>query len=215
MPQKQRRRKPNRRTALVQPRSYPIPLSYEYTGRYFDTGVFLNPGIASPSYQVFNLSSLFDPDTTGTGHQPIGFDQMMPLYDHYTVHAAEVVVHMTSNDATYGQLCAVALSDTSSTPSNMGTAIENGRCTYQILGPRGGCKDTVTLRIAVSQSQFFKRDVFDGDKYMGTSSTSPSDAIFCHVGLQGYASTDTNGAYVWTEIVYHARLSEPKLLAES
>lgn len=205
----------SRRQATNNPRSFPMAKHYEYVGHYFDEGVFLNPGISSPSMQIFNLSSLYDPDTTGTGHQPMGFDQLIPLYDHYTVHRAKVRVTFTSNDATYPQFAVLALSDTSTLPSNLGTVIENGRCQYKILGPRGGSKQVVELTLEVDHSQFFARSVFAGDKYMGTASTSPSDAVFLHVGLQGYAATDTNGAYVFTEIIYESRLSEPKLLAAS
>lgn len=33
----------------------------------------------------FNLNSLFDPNQTGTGHQPYGFDQLATLYNKYRV----------------------------------------------------------------------------------------------------------------------------------
>jgi len=34
---------------------------------------------------VFNLNSLFDPDLTGVGHQPYGYDQLAVLYNRYRV----------------------------------------------------------------------------------------------------------------------------------
>jgi len=36
--------------------------------------------------QSFNMNSLFDPDLTGVGHQPYGFDQMASLFAHYRVY---------------------------------------------------------------------------------------------------------------------------------
>jgi len=206
----------NRSNGQLQPRSFPIPRFYEYTGRYFDNGIFLDPGIASPAWQIFNLSSLFDPDTTGTGHQPIGFDQLMgAMYDHYVVHHAQVRVHFASQDSTYPQLALLALEDKSGTSGDAGTVIENGRAVSAILGPRTGGSQVVTLDLSVDHSVFFARSVLNGDKYQGTSSSSPSEGVFLHVGLQGPASVNTAGCYIWTEITYNARLSEPAIVAQS
>jgi len=40
--------------------------------------------------QVFRLNSLYDPDFTGTGHQPYGFDQLLALYNYYKVSAVDI-----------------------------------------------------------------------------------------------------------------------------
>lgn len=193
----------------LQPRSYPIPRSYEYTGRYVDFSFLLDPGIGSPAWQVFNLSSLFDPDTTGTGHQPIGFDQLIPMYDHYTVHHAEVRLIFTSTDVTYPQMAVIALEDEATTSTQFATVVENGRCSYDVVGPRGGSQQVVELTMDIDHSLFFGRNVLSGDKYMGTATTSPLEACFLHVGVSGVAALNTGGCFVSAEIIYHARLSEP------
>lgn len=209
--QKQRRKV----SARLQPRSYPIARSYEYVGRYFDTGILNNPGVSAASWQVFNLSSLFDPDTTGVGHQPIGFDQLMPLYDHYTVHHVEVRVTFSSADATNAQIVVLSLQDKAGTTTNAGTVIENGRCTYTVLGQRGGAGQVARLTMDVDHSAFFARSVLNGDKYMGGSTYSPTEAVYLHVGVMGLGGVDSAGANFCTELIYHARLSEPAAVAES
>lgn len=40
--------------------------------------------------QRFSLNSIFDPDITGAGHQPYGFDQMATIYARYKVLACDV-----------------------------------------------------------------------------------------------------------------------------
>lgn len=47
------------------------------------------PGTATDEYQ-FNLNSLFDPNRTGTGHQPLGFDQWATFYNRYRVLGVDV-----------------------------------------------------------------------------------------------------------------------------
>jgi len=36
--------------------------------------------------QIYRANSLFDPDRTGVGHQPRGFDQLTPMYNRYRVN---------------------------------------------------------------------------------------------------------------------------------
>lgn len=37
-----------------------------------------------------NLNGLYDPDSTGAGHQPLGFDQMLAFFKHYCVVGCKV-----------------------------------------------------------------------------------------------------------------------------
>lgn len=47
----------------------------------------LTPGAAgSVATYLFNLNSLYDPNRTGTGHQPYGFDQLAAWYQRYRVY---------------------------------------------------------------------------------------------------------------------------------
>lgn len=39
---------------------------------------------------IYSATGLFDPDITGVGNQPRGFDQLMALYDHYTVLGSKI-----------------------------------------------------------------------------------------------------------------------------
>jgi len=46
---------------------------------------------ATTDYYTFRLNSTFDPDLTGTGHQPLGRDQFAGvLYNRYRVHSVKV-----------------------------------------------------------------------------------------------------------------------------
>ena len=47
--------------------------------------------------QEWRLSSVYDPDLTGGGNQPIGFDAMATLYTRYVVHAARVKFSQNQN----------------------------------------------------------------------------------------------------------------------
>jgi len=60
-----------------------VTLPYILSGR-------VNPGIVAYSDQVFRLNSVFDPDFSGVGHQPRGFDQWSQVYNQYRVSRCDV-----------------------------------------------------------------------------------------------------------------------------
>lgn len=45
--------------------------------------------------QIMRMNSVFDPDYTGSGHQPLYFDQFTPVYDNYVVLGSELVAEFS------------------------------------------------------------------------------------------------------------------------
>jgi len=50
----------------------------------------LNPGVLGSSVNVFSMNGLFDPNISGTGHQPMFFDNYMAIYGQYRVNRAYI-----------------------------------------------------------------------------------------------------------------------------
>jgi len=93
-----------RSNAIQRPYSFRSPLSYDP----FPSGIKVDlkysqncpftcgaSGVNGSS-QVFRLNSLFDPDLTGVGHQPFGYDQLTPVYRKYKVWSATVTLTWSS-----------------------------------------------------------------------------------------------------------------------
>ncbi len=56
---------------------------------------------SATDFYTFRLNSTFDPDLTGTGHQPLGRDQFAGiLYNRYRVHSVQV--HVSFSNITSG-----------------------------------------------------------------------------------------------------------------
>ena len=69
------------------------------------------------SDQIFRANSLFDPDRSGVGHQPRGFDQLTPMYNRYRVDSLKWNVKFAAANVVY----------------NCCTAIVNGAQTYTTI----------------------------------------------------------------------------------
>lgn len=85
----------------------PFPRMGYIKFKYIDNAFDLSTAAAS-SYrtkQVFRANSLYDPDFTGVGVQPYGFDQHFPaIYDVYNVRGSKIVVNIAITSATCSQL---------------------------------------------------------------------------------------------------------------
>lgn len=129
----------------------------------------------------FNLNSLFDPDRTGTGHQPYGFDQLSNLYNryrvigcYYTVSAYAVgsplrVVTLPSNDATAGW-------------NNVSEVCENPRAKWKLQIPGGPAqiiKGYVSLPSLMGRNnQEYRAD----DRFQAQVTVSPSELAVLNIG---------------------------------
>lgn len=177
----QRRRRPIKKigrkglssgvTTTVNRSLQPIPNRYICKMKYSTSTVTNATGQA-----VFNLNSLFDPDRTGIGHQPYGYDPLANLYNRYRVISCGWRVQNPTG-ATGSAITTAAL------PSNdLGIVwvatdemLENPRCKYIVQNPGA---PVVTLRgkqylpklMGRSRAQYMA-----DDNYQAIVTTSPNE----------------------------------------
>lgn len=60
----------------------------------------VNVSGAAVIYNVWRGNSVFDPDQTGTGGQPLGYDQWANFYDRYRVYGSQMTIKTLSSAAT-------------------------------------------------------------------------------------------------------------------
>lgn len=83
------RRKPKRRriNSMIVRGPQIVPDKLFTTLKYSDLKTFTGTGLQRHTYRG---NSLFDPDFTGGGTQPLGFDQWATFYSRYKVHSASL-----------------------------------------------------------------------------------------------------------------------------
>lgn len=197
-------------------RATPLGRSFKLRTRYVDKNIQLNASSGGiPANHVFSLNGCYDPDVTGIGHQPLGFDQVMPLYDHYTVIGAKAFVTFSNTDTSYDQLVVLQIKDTNTTSTTTNEVLENGLCKYATLGTHGSGQSVKTLVIGCSPKKFFGRKVMQGDKYQGNASNNPSDQVFLHIQAGPLEAVDADIVDVTVRIEYIIVFTEPKQLGQS
>jgi len=150
--------------------------------RYCDS-ISLSQTSGVPTAYVLRANDLFDPDFTSTGHQPMGFDQMMVTYNHFCVLRARLRV-MFKN--TGSSVCSVALrQDASSTFLTLPNQIrEFGGVIQDQLEAKGvyGANKELAIEIDIGKLQAL------GDKLIianhtlrGDAATSPTEVTYFHI----------------------------------
>lgn len=177
---------------------------------------------AGYAYRQYSCNSLFDPDRTGVGHQPIGFDEMMAGYDHYTVVKSKITVRPiqgTSN--TQPVYFGILRQDTTGDPTfASGEHFLESPLVGRKVFFSGSIYEASADKLEITKyfdakKEFGCTDPMDRKDIQGSASANPTEeSFFTIVAHTVNGQIGTAQAYV-AIIDYEAILSEPKLLGQS
>lgn len=171
----------------------------------------MNPGVAgAPATYVFSANGMYDPNISGAGHQPRGFDQMMSLYDHFTVIKSKcIVTFMKGASQNTSVITCISLRDTSTVEASMQDYIESRNTTFGSLVGAGNA--TRVLKKNFSAKQFLGRPhPLSEDDLRGTTSGNPTEQAYFHLAVAPTYGVDTAAVDVSVLIEYIAILTEPQ-----
>lgn len=171
----------------------------------------MNPGIAGiPATYVFSANGCYDPNITGAGHQPRGFDQMMSLYNHYTVIKSKIIVTwMKGGSQTTSVITAISLRDSNTVESSMQDYIESRNTTYGPLAGAGNA--TKVLKKNFSAKNFLGRPhPLSEDDLRGNAVNNPVEEAYFHLVVAPTYGVDTAAVDLNVLIEYIVMLTEPK-----
>jgi len=165
----------------------------------------------------FSCNSLYDPDISGGGHQPLYFDQIMALYDHYTVVSSTIKVTACAAGATtVPTIIGVMVDDDASTApvTNFSTMMEQSNVTKRIT--TGSNTNSYTFNRKWSANEMFKTvDPLSNSLLQGSASGSPVEQSSYTLFIQSIDETSTSQVNFVCEIEYLAVFAELKDLGGS
>lgn len=194
----------------------PMPNQFATKLRYQEA-VSINPGIGVAGVHVFSSNGLFDPNITGTGHQPRGFDQLMAMYDHYTVIGAKITCDFVEG-ASYDNHVWIAIKDSATVHANPTDYLEGRNVISRILPHSGTGQSSVrTLTKTFSTRKFLGRSkVLADSELKGSSVANPTEQAYFHIGIAVVnSSADESTQSVNVRIEYLVVFSEPKQPSQS
>jgi hypothetical protein len=193
-------------------RYYPIAPRLRTKLRYNEqVGVTTSAGPGYVNYD-WNLNGLFDPNSTGTGHQPRGFDQLASLYNRYRVYRTKWEIIATVTNSADGALLGVM-------PSNVptpGTFNDLSEQTYAVVKPFSQATPVVIRgQIGLAQLNGKSPEAYMADDTTGAQITAnPSEQLILHTGV-----LNTAGAAVlytlFVSLEFDVEFSDPTQLNQS
>lgn len=184
--------------------------------RYVDK-ITLNPAsLSALASHRFRANDMYDPDVTGTGHQPMGFDQYMTMYDHFKVVGSKITCHILGNEdaASPPFVIGVYLDDDTTAVTDSNNLIEQGLTSYKIVSTGNG-QHAVKLYKNFSSKKYFSSQKAAAT-LMGDASTSPTEQAIYTIFAQALEnSVDVLQLRVHVVIDYIVQFSERKTLTSS
>jgi len=170
----------------------------------------------------FRANGCADPDFTGDGHRPIGWDNWVTFYNHYVVVGSKLTVTVSAGNANNNSdaVCFFnTLADDDVVPSDLSALLEQGKVKYRILPGNMQTQRPVYIKQYYSPKRFFNiTDIKDNLTRIGAAtSADPAEAAMFVIGKQGVMpSGDYGGSFqMICQIDYIVEFSEPKQLAQS
>jgi len=185
-------------TMMYEPWMPIFPASVTKRLRY-STSISLSStsGVITSTY-VFRANDLFDPDFTSTGHQPMGFDQLMSFYNHFVVRRARITLLIRNTTDSQPTVC-VRVDADSTALTTIDRIVEFGGCETIDLDTKlaSGATKKLVLSVDIAKMQGIKPSALTADVNLrGTAATSPTEVTYFHVtmwntsGITGAATAD-------------------------
>lgn len=188
---------------------------------YCENGIGSTSSAGLCTTYFFSANGMFDPNVTGTGHQPMGFDQMMLMYEQYSVTSAKIsVTFVNASASNILDSVGLYLSPDTTNITVISRLLENGNIVWTTLMPVFLIGSVKTLSLEVDIATYFGKNLnkraitLDSDLY-GTAAANPNEQ--CYFGLLSFDPTGTNVVTTdfVVEIEYEAIFWEPRKLTQS
>lgn len=196
----------------------PLPTKLLVKQKYY-TFIDVNPAQVGLGSHFFRAASLYDPDQSGVGHQPRGFDQIMPMYTHFTVIKSKIAIQpltpANSDGGTAGAyMYAITLQD-NYTALGTGSEIGLNVCEYPRVKfaplPTTYTQPFRKLRMSYNPKKYLSiSKPMSDDSLKGTESSNPAEDVGYGVYVWAESIADPDNVRMMVYLEYVSVLTEPK-----
>lgn len=188
---------------------------------YYENALTITGTAGVLSKYVFSANGAYDPNITGTGHQPVGWDTMMLSFEHAVVLRSSIRVMFMSTTASTSR-CAITLLPDTTTPGSISEAVENGLTVMTFVNGQnstssGNFHQMKELELHCDVPKYFgktRQEIISSPEMYCTAAANPTEQVYFTILCWGMdANTYLNAIDVVLE--YEIFYYEPRRLAVS
>lgn len=203
-----------------------FPASIRRRGQlYYESALGLTaPTSGNAVTYFFSANGMFDPNITGTGHQPIGFDQMMLMYEQCTVIKSSIQVTFNIGPGLTVN-AGVALFPDASGLTNPSQLVENGLMRYITLTSGSSTFQNqhmrTTVRLDCDVARYFGRRgvrvLLNDDNLLTTAAANPVEQVYFGIVAWQISPDGTTTTAIGFDVLisFDVIYWEPRKLTES
>ena len=208
-------RRYHKRKMRVAPRTMdytkPMPLQYNCKFKYVQQTQLYTTPLVGVNVNLFLLNSLFDPDFTGVGHQPYGFDQITLFYRKYRVNAVKVNIRCFNpsvNGMRFGYKIRASADGYSTNLASATQIRETPNSGQKVVNKDKGATGFISVYVPLHRIQGVSKLKYAiDDGFSATTATNPVKSIFMDVWLSSFIENQLGDtAYITVEFIYYATL---------
>lgn len=177
----------------------PFPKTRMVKLRYV-TNVSLDASIGATTSYAFRSNDLYDPDYSGTGAQPYYFDQLMQMYNKFTVVGSKIMCTPFGSNTT-GDAVIFGIyrdNDTTARTANLVESMEAPGTKW--IGVGDNNQNPRRLTLTYSAKKVHGKNPIANPNLAGTASASPTDQDFFRI-FCGSPNTSQNPGAVYVNVV--------------
>lgn len=191
----------------------PFPPTKIATLRYCDV-IQLDAGATDAAVEHrYRANSIYDPDRTGTGHQPRFHDTFEALYENYEVLSSKITAAFNTTWNGVVSICGVSLDNDNSTAYTTRAALmENPNTSYRMIPSHGNAPAKISTTFNAKKS-LGPANAVTNLATMGANPDENQDFVIWAINT--YGTEDPGVVNVMITIDYTVRFSERKEVATS
>jgi hypothetical protein len=174
-------------------RAFPekLTVTHKYATLYL-----ANPATNSTQRNTWKCNGMFDPDDRIGGHQPLYFDQLTPVYNHYCVLKSKLKATFVQSYPNAAQnpsvICSITNDDDTTTTSNYETQLElaPSKQIKYLTGSQG----STSITCHWSAKKTFGSNPLDNPRLQGTAAADPTE--LSHFNVFVYNMSGVGQAFV-------------------
>lgn len=157
---------------------------------------------AASSYaeKVFRLNSMYDPDYSGVGSQPLGYDQWTAFYQRYKVLGVKYKCSFAAPTSLTESMVSVIPNLVATTDTGATNALAEPYAKMSLWSPNGGWKPVLSGYVDMRKILGLTKEEFGEENYSAAYNADPTSVVWFHVRVDTATAGFSGSVYFLLEL---------------